>query len=96
MFDPGCLALSAGQMGHAVLFFLVVVNLPKYMKDVLKFNIKQNGMLSSLPYVSLWICGIISGVISDYLIEKEIVSLLNVRKIYTTIGKMIIYVVLRI
>lgn len=32
-------------------YFTVVNQLPSYMKDVLHFNIKKNGLLSSLPYL---------------------------------------------
>lgn len=32
-------------------YFTVVNQLPTYMKDVLHFNIKKNGLLSSLPYL---------------------------------------------
>lgn len=31
-------------------YFMVVNQLPTYMKDVLKYEIKKNGLLSSLPY----------------------------------------------
>lgn len=86
IFYPASLALMAGQVGHGAVFFLIVTDLPKYMKDILKFNIKQNGVLNALPYLALWICGGISGVISDILINKEIVSIVFIRKLYTTIG----------
>lgn len=32
-------------------YFMVVNQLPTYMKDVLHYDIKKNGMLSSLPYL---------------------------------------------
>lgn len=32
-------------------FFMIVNQLPTYMKDVLNYNIKKNGLLSSLPYL---------------------------------------------
>lgn len=34
-------------------YFTVVNQLPTYMKDVLKFDIKKNGLLSSLPYFGM-------------------------------------------
>lgn len=36
-------------------YFTVVNQLPTYMKDVLHFNIKTNGLLSSLPYIGKFI-----------------------------------------
>lgn len=32
-------------------YFTVVNQLPTFMKDVLHFNVKKNGLLSSLPYL---------------------------------------------
>lgn len=32
-------------------YFTVVNQLPSYMKQVLHYNIKENGLLSSLPYL---------------------------------------------
>lgn len=43
-------ALLCGQVGHDWVFFLLVTELPTYLKNVLKFNIEQNGILNSVPY----------------------------------------------
>ncbi|KAF5279331.1 hypothetical protein FQR65_LT15404 [Abscondita terminalis] len=86
IFCKPTFALMAGQAGHGILFFFIVVNLPKYFKDVLKFNIKENGLLTALPYVALWISGAISGVFADWIINHEKMSVTNVRKLYTSIA----------
>jgi MFS transporter, ACS family, solute carrier family 17 (sodium-dependent inorganic phosphate cotransporter), other len=56
------------------------------MSDVLKFNVKQNGFYSSLPYVAMWICTMIFSVISDYCINKKYLGITNSRKLYTTLS----------
>ncbi|KAK4878455.1 hypothetical protein RN001_010961 [Aquatica leii] len=81
--------LEAEITGHGILFFFIVVNLPKYFKDVLKYNIKENGMLTSLPYAALWISGAISGIIADWCINNNYMTITNVRKLYTTIASII-------
>jgi ACS family sodium-dependent inorganic phosphate cotransporter len=56
------------------------------MADVLKFNIKQNGLYSTLPYVAMWIMSILFGTISDWCLTKGYISLTKSRKIYTTLS----------
>lgn len=56
------------------------------MSDVLKFNVKENGLYSSLPYVAMWVCTMIFSVISDWGINKKYVGVTNSRKLYTTLA----------
>lgn len=79
-------ALITAQIGHDWGFFTMVTDLPKYMSSVLKFSIKSNGYLSSLPYLSMWICSILSSWFADWIITAGHLSRTNVRKIGTTIA----------
>lgn len=74
------------QIGHGIGYFTVVTDLPKYMSDVLKFNVKQNGLYTSLPYLAMWITTMISSVISDYCIKNKYISITNSRKLFTTMS----------
>ena len=56
------------------------------MSDVLKYNIKQNGFYSSLPYVAMWISTMIFSVISDWCINKKFIGITSSRKLYTTLS----------
>ncbi|KAJ8967622.1 hypothetical protein NQ314_002741, partial [Rhamnusium bicolor] len=58
-------ALVAAQIGHDWGFFTMVTDLPKYMSDVLKFNVKENGLWSSVPYIVMWIVSMGSGWLSS-------------------------------
>lgn len=78
--------LIFGEIGHDLLYFMVVTNLPKYMSDVLKYNIHQAGLIMALPFVALWFTGFISGFSADFLIARGFVSVLFIRKVYTFIG----------
>uniref|UniRef100_A0A336K4P4 CSON011178 protein n=1 Tax=Culicoides sonorensis TaxID=179676 RepID=A0A336K4P4_CULSO len=80
------LALICAQIGHDFGFFIMVTDLPKYMSDVLHFNIKQNGLYSSLPYLMMWIVSITSGILGDWLIKKDYIGITNSRKLFTTIA----------
>lgn len=56
------------------------------MNDVLKYNIKENGFYSSMPYIAMWICTMIFSVISDWCIKKDYIGVTNSRKLYTTLS----------
>ena len=53
------------------------------MADVLKFNIKENGFYSTLPYIAMWIMSIIFGTLSDFMLKRKWMSLTASRKIFT-------------
>ena len=66
----------------------MVSDLPKYMRSVLKFSIKDNGYLSSLPYLSMWIFIMLSTWFNDWIIRKKMISTTNARKLFATISLM--------
>jgi MFS transporter, ACS family, solute carrier family 17 (sodium-dependent inorganic phosphate cotransporter), member 5 len=69
--------------------YLYLMQLPTYMKEVLKFNIKSNGTLSAAPYVLFWALIVGSSVIGDKLIETKTLTKQNVRRLFNTLGKLI-------
>ncbi|CAK9810498.1 Putative inorganic phosphate cotransporter [Anthophora plagiata] len=65
-------------------YFTVVNQLPTYMKYILNFNIKENGMLSSLPYLGKYVFAVTTSSVADYLFKKNRMSVTAIRKIFTT------------
>ncbi|XP_031645168.1 sodium-dependent phosphate transport protein 1-like [Oncorhynchus kisutch] len=66
---------------------ILLTSLPTYMDTVLHFDLRQNAFLSALPYLGGWAFSVISGVVADSLLEKELLSVTAVRKIFTITGK---------
>lgn len=64
----------------------MVTDLPKYMTDVLGFDVLKTGVMATLPYIVMWITSITFGIICDYCIKNQHLSVTNARKIFTTIG----------
>ncbi|KAK1129788.1 hypothetical protein K0M31_019498 [Melipona bicolor] len=81
-------ALVAAQVGHDWGFFTLLNDLPKYMSSVLKYSIKSNGFLSALPYLTMWICSLVTSFLADWMITSGIMSRTNVRKLGTTIASL--------
>lgn len=46
----------------------------------------QNGLLSTIPYITMFVISIFVSYWSKYLIKKEIISTLNARKLFNTLG----------
>lgn len=80
------LALICAQVGHDWGFFIMVTDLPKYMSDVLRFNIKDLGFYASLPYLMMWIVSISTGFLSDWLISTGKMTITAGRKWFTAVA----------
>ncbi|XP_037805955.1 putative inorganic phosphate cotransporter isoform X3 [Lucilia sericata] len=79
-------ALLVAQVGHDWAFYILVTDLPKYLNDVMQIPIKKNAIYSSLPFAIMWIVSIIAGILADFLIKYEVLSLTAVRKLMTLIA----------
>ncbi|XP_068184114.1 sialin-like [Antennarius striatus] len=67
-------------------FFTLLTLLPTYMKDVLGYSIRQNGILSALPSLGSSLISLVAGQLSDYLRETCLYPTTIVRKIFSIIG----------
>ncbi|EDL86540.1 solute carrier family 17 (sodium phosphate), member 1, isoform CRA_d [Rattus norvegicus] len=65
---------------------LLVTYTPTFISTTLHVNVRENGLLSSLPYLLAYICGIVAGQMSDFLLSRKIFSVVAVRKLFTTLG----------
>ncbi|CAH2106478.1 unnamed protein product [Euphydryas editha] len=79
-------SLIVAGIGHDWGYFTMVTDLPKYMTDVLKFNIKSAGLLSAMPYVAMWVASFFFGLLCDFCVKRKYHNITNARKIYTTIA----------
>ncbi|XP_055854515.1 sialin [Episyrphus balteatus] len=64
-------------------FFTVINQLPTYMHDILNFNIKKNGLFSSLPYLGKYVMAVGSSYLADFLRQKGTLSTTATRKVFT-------------
>ncbi|XP_074790250.1 sialin-like isoform X2 [Natator depressus] len=71
------------------LFYTLLTSMPMYMHEVLHFDIRENGLLAALPYIGNWLCTIVSGVLADFLLSKQVFSIATVRKLFSVLGMML-------
>jgi len=58
-------------MGHNYGYETLMTELPTYMKQVLRFSLKSNGLLSSLPYLAMWLFSMFISVVADWMISSK-------------------------
>ncbi|XP_019726374.1 sialin isoform X2 [Hippocampus comes] len=79
-------AIIITQMCSNWSFYTQLTSLPTYLSNMLHFDLKSNGFLSSLPYLAAWLCATLAGFVADHLIEKKVFSVTTVRKLFTVTG----------
>lgn len=83
------LALLLTSAGDDWCYFVVAIDLPKYMSDVLHFSIKDNGIFSSLPYILRTVVSISSGLLSDWAVSRGYIGITASRKTAVVFGESI-------
>ncbi|KAK3916118.1 Putative inorganic phosphate cotransporter [Frankliniella fusca] len=84
--SPPVLALILTEVGHDWGFYTMITDLPKYMSDVQHFKISDNGVLSALPFLCMWISSMVLSALGDLIISKKLICNTTLRKVFTTIG----------
>ncbi|XP_028968725.1 uncharacterized protein LOC100900806 [Galendromus occidentalis] len=80
--SPPVIAVGVAQFGANWLQYTLVTELPNFLGTVLHFNIKDNGIYSSLPYLGAMVAGATAGPVADYLRRHEYMTNTNIRKLF--------------
>nr|CAD7598036.1 unnamed protein product [Timema genevievae] len=80
-------AILVAHMGQNYGYETLMTELPTFMKQVLRFDIKQNGTLSALPYLAMWIFSMLASHVADWMISSHRFSHTQTRKIVNAIGQ---------
>ncbi|VDI45410.1 MFS transporter, ACS family, solute carrier family 17 (sodium-dependent inorganic phosphate [Mytilus galloprovincialis] len=62
--------------------YTILTSIPDFMKSVLKFNIKSNGVFSALPNLCFIAFALIAGQSADWIRARKILSTKATRKVY--------------
>ncbi|CAO1339479.1 unnamed protein product [Diamesa hyperborea] len=65
-------------------YFTIANQLPNYMKHILQFDIKKNGLFSSFPYFGKYFMALAASFFADYLRQSGKMSTTVTRKVFTT------------
>ena len=67
-------------------YYTLLTCLPKYIHDVLQFDMTKNGILSGLPYIATWLLMIGGGQLADWLRAPHRLQTGTVRKLFCAVG----------
>ncbi|KAF5270712.1 hypothetical protein FQA39_LY01450 [Lamprigera yunnana] len=67
-------------------WYMVLIELPHYMSTILKYQITQNAVVSSIPYFTMWLFSIVLSKTLDILRGKNKITTTTARKISTLVA----------
>ena len=70
-------------------YFMLLSETPKFMVEVLGFDIQNSGLLTALPSVTIYCGYLLSGKINDHLIKHNLLTITWVRKYAIIVGLVI-------
>ncbi|XP_064088740.1 putative inorganic phosphate cotransporter isoform X1 [Macrobrachium nipponense] len=79
-------SLMAVAWGNNFGFFNLLTEIPTYLKNIQHFGIQDNGLLSALPYIISTIFSICWGQFASFLLRKNALSIIQVRKLSSSIA----------
>lgn len=74
------------QISNSLYHFTFSNVLPTYMNDVLHFDLEQNGLLSSLPYIGQYAFAVLCCCLADKMRKSKKISTGNTRKIFIAVS----------
>ncbi|KAH8386997.1 hypothetical protein KR093_003993 [Drosophila rubida] len=78
--------ILVAHCGHNFGYETLMTELPTYMAMVMNVKLKENGFLSSAPYLAMWLMGMVLSFVADYMIRRN-VSITVTRKVMNSIGQ---------
>ncbi|XP_066103434.1 sodium-dependent phosphate transport protein 1-like isoform X4 [Saccopteryx bilineata] len=79
-------AISLGCFGYYWTTHVLHLYAPTFLSSQLHINVRENGLLTALPHLISWTFGVLAGHLTDCFLSRKILSLLAIRKLFTTLG----------
>ncbi|XP_056641838.1 sialin [Diorhabda sublineata] len=95
--SPAFLAILIAHTCSNWGWYMVLIELPLYMKNVLNFKISENAVLTAVPFLCMWVFSMILSKTLDSLRGKNIINTTVARKVATgfaSIVPMICFIIL--
>ncbi|XP_048241668.1 uncharacterized transporter slc-17.2-like [Haliotis rufescens] len=84
--SPAVWAILIAHISYSWVTSWVMAYLPKYMKQILHYDIEEDGILSSAPFAGRLLVGLASGYVSDWVLSRRLLSTANIRKMFQLVG----------
>lgn len=73
--------LVIGALGYDFGFYTLLTELPTYLKNIQHFDMSENGLMSALPFLVMWLWGYVWGSLMDRLTAARKISLIAIRRL---------------
>lgn len=80
-------SIGITTFGRIWVHYTFIIGGPKYMKSIFNFSIEKNGVLSGAPFICSYLASVVFCYVADKLVTKHLMSLTNVRKLFTAMCK---------
>ncbi|NWU48830.1 S17A4 protein, partial [Dromas ardeola] len=71
------------------MFYMLLTSMPTFLSNILHFDLRENGLLSSLPYVGNGLGDILAGLLSDFLLARRVLGTAAIRKVFSALGMLL-------
>ncbi|NXW31985.1 S17A4 protein, partial [Phaetusa simplex] len=69
------------------MFYMLLTSMLMFLSNILHFDLRENGLLSSLPYVGNGLGHILAGLLADFLLARRVLGTAAVGKLFSALGK---------
>ncbi|XP_039292836.1 LOW QUALITY PROTEIN: putative inorganic phosphate cotransporter [Nilaparvata lugens] len=85
--SPAVCGIVFAHMGQNWGMWTSLTSVPTFFGRALNFDIKDDGLLSALPYIVMWIISFPTSILADNLIKRGYMTIQFSRKFWNTIGQ---------
>lgn len=82
-------SIGVTTFGRIWVHYTFIISGPMYMKNILMFDIQENGILSGLPFLCSYVSSVVFCWAADRLVTSERMRLTNVRKLFTAMSQIV-------
>ncbi|KAH1015757.1 putative inorganic phosphate cotransporter [Dendroctonus ponderosae] len=79
-------AIVVANSGQNWGYFTLLTEIPTYLSKVANQPISENSLLSAAPYLALFLLGLCFGPTADWIVQKQLLTTRQTRKLMNTIG----------
>ncbi|KAK3874099.1 hypothetical protein Pcinc_020935 [Petrolisthes cinctipes] len=84
--SPPFVAVVVTHVGNNWGFYCLLTELPTYLKNIQHYDMKQNGVVSATPYLTMWLFSLVYSGLVDRMLELGTLTTKRVRQISMVIG----------
>ncbi|XP_058802305.1 sialin-like isoform X2 [Phymastichus coffea] len=82
-------SIGITTFGRIWVHYVFIIAGPVYIKTVLGLSIQANGVLSGTPFICSYFSSVVFCYVADLIVKKQLLTLTNVRKIFTMMSQVI-------